>query len=74
MEETDVTKSDQVDRMVKRIIEEYGHIDMLINNAEGFSSGLVVNFQEDEWDWTTAVNLNNTLAKISLKMNSNSYQ
>lgn len=33
--EADVTQKDQVDSMIKRVLDEFGHIDMLINNAGG---------------------------------------
>jgi NAD(P)-dependent dehydrogenase (short-subunit alcohol dehydrogenase family) len=33
--EADVTQRDQVDSMIKRVLDEFGHIDILINNAGG---------------------------------------
>lgn len=35
--EADVCKKGQVERMVKRILDEFGHIDILINNAGGLA-------------------------------------
>ena len=33
--QTDVTQKDQVESMIKRVLDELGHIDILINNAGG---------------------------------------
>ncbi len=35
--ETDVTKKDAVEKMVKEALDEFGHIDILINNAGGLA-------------------------------------
>lgn len=34
---SDVGKKDQVEAMVRRVLDEFGHIDILINNAEGIA-------------------------------------
>jgi 3-oxoacyl-[acyl-carrier protein] reductase len=36
--EADVRKKDAVEKMVKRVLDEFGHIDILINNAGGMAS------------------------------------
>jgi len=40
--EADITKKSQVDNMVKKVLNEFGHIDILINNAGGLA-GEVMN-------------------------------
>jgi len=42
--ETDVGKKEQVEAMVKRVLDEFGHIDILINNAGGLAGEIVESF------------------------------
>lgn len=55
---TDVSKSDDVKRMVEHAIESYGRLDFAINNAgiEGQVSSLV-DLSEDDWDRVLDINL-----------------
>lgn len=55
---TDVSKSDNVKRMVEHAIESYGRLDFAINNAgiEGQVSSLV-DLSEDDWDRVLDINL-----------------
>ena len=56
----DVADSAQVDAMVRKGIEQYGHIDILISNAassHGRDLVPVVDLHEDVWDATMQVNL-----------------
>jgi 3-oxoacyl-[acyl-carrier protein] reductase len=55
--EVDVTRSDQVDRMVLSVVERLGRIDILVNNAGVVSNIPVLEFPEEEWHKTLAVNL-----------------
>ena len=56
---TDVSKDDQVTRMVERTIGKYGKIDILFNNAAIFSGvgKTIVEIDEYEWDNLMSVNL-----------------
>ena len=60
---TDATDSSQVNAMVARAIEEYGRIDILINNAGGGGVGRGTTFTEltDE-DWHRGIDNNLTTA------------
>lgn len=42
--EADVGKKDQVETMVKRVLDEFGHIDILINNAGGLAGEVFQSF------------------------------
>jgi NAD(P)-dependent dehydrogenase (short-subunit alcohol dehydrogenase family) len=42
--EGDVTKRDEVQAMVKRILDEFGHIDILINNAGGLAGEVMKSY------------------------------
>jgi NAD(P)-dependent dehydrogenase (short-subunit alcohol dehydrogenase family) len=53
---TDVTDADACEQLVAATIEEYGHVDVLVNNAGGS-----INKPPEEWtvaEWNQIVNLN----------------
>jgi len=53
----DVTKSNEVQQMVERVVKEFGKIDILVNNV-GVSGGApVTEMTEEYWDFMLAVNL-----------------
>jgi len=53
----DVTKSDEVEEMVARVVREFGKIDVLVNNV-GVSGGApITEMTEEYWDFMLAVNL-----------------
>lgn len=53
----DVTKADQVEVMVEEVIEEFGHIDVLANNAGVITVDPVEEMAEAEWDSIMDVNV-----------------
>src|SRR5436853_6729469 len=53
----DVTKSDDVEAMVKACIADFGRIDVLDNNVGIAEVGGVVELPEEQWDRVIAVNL-----------------
>ncbi|WP_421700055.1 SDR family oxidoreductase [Ancylobacter sp.] len=53
----DVSRSDEVKRMVEYAVERFGRLDILANNAGYGIPGTVVNTEEDAWDALMAVNL-----------------
>jgi len=53
----DVSKSEDVDRTVNKVVEDMGGIDILVNNAGITKDGLLVRMSEDDWDAVIAVNL-----------------
>ena len=57
----DVSKSQQVQSMVTRTVEELGRIDVLVNNAGvGGRLKTVVELSEEEWDETFGINAKGT--------------
>jgi len=53
----DVGNTDSVNRMVKTCINNFGTIDVLVNNAATAISGKITEMPEEEWDLLMNVNL-----------------
>ena len=53
----DVSDKKQVDSMVEKVLETYGHIDVLINNAGIAQQKLFTDISEDEWSRMFSVNV-----------------
>lgn len=53
----DVTSADEVESMVVRAIEAFGHLDILINNAGVNIRKPIEDFDEESWDLVQATNL-----------------
>jgi 3-oxoacyl-[acyl-carrier protein] reductase len=56
----DVADERQVGAAGRRILEEFGHVDVLVNNASVFSASPVAVMDVAEWDPVVAVNLRGT--------------
>jgi len=54
---TDLTRDEDVERLVSRTLDAWGSIDFLINNAGWGKTGPVVNGRVEDWDRTFQVNL-----------------
>lgn len=48
---------DEAHEVVKQVVEEFGHIDILINNAGITKDGLMMRMSEQQWDAVLTVNL-----------------
>ncbi len=59
--QTDVTSRAQVDEMVARVLDEYGRIDVLINNAGIAHSANILEISEEEWDLMLGTHMKGTL-------------
>lgn len=57
IKKVDVTKADEVKKMVEECIETYGRIDILHNNVGIVEMGGPVELSEENWDKVIAVNL-----------------
>jgi len=53
----DISKTIEVEKMVEEIIDNYGKLDILINNAAVFNSKPILELQEQDWDRVMGVNL-----------------
>ena len=56
----DVTDRDSIDRMVTQVMERYGRIDTLVNNAGVVQDARMVNMTEEQFDKVIDVNLKGT--------------
>jgi len=54
---TDVASAVSVDAMVAETVRAFGHLDILVNNAGIAPSHPLVDFPEEDWDRTVAINL-----------------
>ena len=75
--QTDVTKMDQIERMVHNALDEFGRIDILINNAGIVGNApLLVNFNEKDFELVFNVAIKGSLrcvkavSKTMIKQNS----
>ncbi|TAK36906.1 MAG: SDR family oxidoreductase [Chloroflexota bacterium] len=53
----DVTKKAEIDKVVSDVVDRYGHIDILINNAGILPQALLLETTEEMWDLTMNVNV-----------------
>lgn len=56
----DVSRSGDVRRAVKTVLDHYGKIDVLVNNAGVWKRGVMGSMTEKQWDETLDVNLKGT--------------
>jgi 3-oxoacyl-[acyl-carrier protein] reductase len=56
----DVASLRDVERMVQAVIEHFGHIDILINNAGITRDKLILRMAEEDWDAVLNINLKGT--------------
>jgi len=54
---TDITDPSQVKSMASKVLEAYGKINILVNNAGLYVQGDVIRTNEEQWDKIMAVNL-----------------
>ena len=52
----DISNSKQFLELVKSVVEKFGSIDVLVNNAGVTKDGLIMRMSEDDWD--TVININ----------------
>jgi 3-oxoacyl-[acyl-carrier protein] reductase len=55
---TDTSKRDNVDNLVKRVMAEFGRVDILVNNAAvNEPGGKLIDLKEEDWDKVIDINL-----------------
>ncbi|KGX86625.1 beta-ketoacyl-ACP reductase [Pontibacillus litoralis] len=55
--EINVTKSNEIEQFVHKVEEEFGHIDVLVNNAGVTRDSLVQKMDDEMWDLVIDINL-----------------
>jgi 3-oxoacyl-[acyl-carrier protein] reductase len=58
--QTDVTKFDQVEEAINKILDKFGKVDILVNNAGITKDNLLLRMSEADWDAVINVNLKGT--------------
>jgi NAD(P)-dependent dehydrogenase (short-subunit alcohol dehydrogenase family) len=53
----DVSRLDNINKMIDSTIKNFGRVDILVNNAAVFFFKRIVDLTEEEWDQTAATNL-----------------
>ena len=53
----DISQEETAERLIQRTWEEFGHIDVLVNNAGITGPKSIVDMTIEEWDRMIAVNL-----------------
>ena len=56
-QQTDVSAWEDIDRLVHRLVEQHGELDIMVNNAAIYVSKPLLETTEDEWNRVMAVNL-----------------
>jgi NADP-dependent 3-hydroxy acid dehydrogenase YdfG len=62
---TDVTRCEQVKRLVDTAVEKFGRVDVMLNNAGVMPQSLLERLRVDEWDRMIDVNLKGVLYGIA---------
>ena len=57
---SDISQPEDVNTMVKRVINKFGKIDILVNNAGIAKDNLILRMKEEDWDKVINVNLKGT--------------
>jgi glucose 1-dehydrogenase len=53
----DVSKKAEVDQMARQVVDAFGRVDILVNNAAVLKRTPFLEITEEEWDWILSVNL-----------------
>ena len=62
---TDVTDRDQVQNLVDQAVAEYGHVDVMLNNAGLMQQSALEKRKIDEWDNMIDINIKGTLYGVA---------
>ncbi len=59
-QKVDVSKPADVEVFAKAVLDSFGKVDILVNNAEITKDNLLVRMSEQDWDDVLAINLKGT--------------
>ena len=62
---TDVTDRDQVEKLVGRAVQEFGRVDVILNNAGVMPQALLEKLKVEEWEQMIDVNIKGVLHGIA---------
>lgn len=57
---TDISQRDQIEKLVKKTVEHYGTIDVVVNNAGVNHKANFFEIADEDWDWVMGVDLKGT--------------
>ena len=60
----DVTKKDHVEKLIERVVAEFGSVDVLVANAGGPPAGLAADFSPDDYRAAVELNLMSTITLV----------
>ncbi len=72
----DVTKADEVEKLIAGALEKFGHVDVVVNNAGITRDTLMIRMDEKDWDMVLDINLKGAFlvtksaAKVMMKQRS----
>ena len=53
----DVTKTEEVQDMIQRVVKEWGKVDILVNNAGAIRDSLLIKMSDEDWDFVLDLDL-----------------
>lgn len=56
----DISKSDEVEKMIKTTVDTFGKLDILVNNAGITRDTLIVRMKDEDWEKVISINLSGT--------------
>lgn len=59
--ECDVTKEENLQKAAGVLVEKWGGVDVVVNNAGVAGAGRIESIPEDQWDWIIALNLKSVI-------------
>ena len=69
----DVSSSHETEEMIKKVVEKFSRVDIMINNAGITRDNLLIRMSDEEWDKVIAINLkgvfncSKAVAKVMMK-------